>query len=100
MVGDIDRGGVFAALYGTLALLPPADQELVAGFVINKFRGARELLARGIVMLEQLTGRPLLGVLPWTDGLGLDAEDSLALGRRAPEPARPPLGAQPSCASR
>ncbi|HEY1673981.1 MAG TPA: cobyric acid synthase [Streptosporangiaceae bacterium] len=81
VVGDIDRGGVFAALYGTLALMPPADQELVAGFVINKFRGAPELLASGNVMLEQLTGRPLLGVLPWTEGLGLDAEDSLALAR-------------------
>jgi adenosylcobyric acid synthase len=83
VVGDIDRGGVFAALYGTLALMPPADQELVAGFVINKFRGAPELLASGNVMLEQLTGRPLLGVLPWTEGLGLDAEDSLALSGHA-----------------
>jgi adenosylcobyric acid synthase len=89
VVGDIDRGGVFAALYGTLALMPPADQELVAGFVINKFRGAPELLASGNVMLEQLTGRPLLGVLPWTEGLGLDAEDSLALS----VPARPPTPA-------
>jgi adenosylcobyric acid synthase len=53
----------------------------VAGFVINKFRGAPELLASGNVMLEQLTGRPLLGVLPWTEGLDLDAEDSLALTR-------------------
>jgi adenosylcobyric acid synthase len=83
VVGDIDRGGVFAALYGTLALMPPGDQALVAGFVINKFRGAPELLASGNVMLERLTGRPLLGVLPWTDGLGLDAEDSLALTRPA-----------------
>jgi adenosylcobyric acid synthase len=83
VVGDIDRGGVFAALYGTLALMPPADQALVAGFVINKFRGAPELLASGNVMLEQLTGRPLLGVLPWAEGLDLDAEDSLALTRRA-----------------
>jgi adenosylcobyric acid synthase len=81
VVGDIDRGGVFAAMYGTLALMPPGDQELVAGFVINKFRGAPELLASGNVMLEQLTGRPLLGVLPWTEGLDLDAEDSLALTR-------------------
>jgi len=83
VVGDIDRGGVFAAMYGTLALMPPADQELVAGFVINKFRGAPELLASGNVMLEQLTGRPLLGVLPWTEGLDIDAEDSLALNRLA-----------------
>src|SRR6202020_972193 len=79
VVGDIDRGGVFAAMYGTLALMPPGDQELVSGFVINKFRGAPELLASGNVMLEQLTGRPLLGVLPWTEGLDIDAEDSLAL---------------------
>jgi adenosylcobyric acid synthase len=84
VVGDIDRGGVFAAMYGTLALMPPADQELVCGFVINKFRGAPELLASGNVMLEQLTGRPLLGVLPWTEGLGIDAEDSLALSRPIP----------------
>jgi adenosylcobyric acid synthase len=91
VVGDIDRGGVFAALYGTLALMPPADQQLVAGFVINKFRGAPELLASGNVMLEQLTGRPLLGVLPWTEGLGLDAEDSLALsGHATKNSAAPP----------
>ena len=90
VVGDIDRGGVFAALYGTLALMPPADQELVAGFVINKFRGAPELLASGNVMLEQLTGRPLLGVLPWTEGLGLDAEDSLALAQPTKTSAAPP----------
>jgi len=79
VVGDIDRGGVFAALYGTLALMPPADQELVSGFVINKFRGAPELLDSGIAMLGRLTGRPLLGVLPWAENLWLDAEDSLAL---------------------
>jgi adenosylcobyric acid synthase len=91
VVGDIDRGGVFAAMYGTLALLAPADQELVSGFVINKFRGAPELLASGITMLGRLTGRPMLGVLPWTEGLGLDAEDSLALSRFA-APASGPTG--------
>ena len=79
VVGDIDRGGVFAGLFGTLALLPPADQALISGFVINKFRGARELLDSGLDLLQRRTGRPVYGVLPWRDGLGLDAEDSLAL---------------------
>jgi len=81
IVGDIDRGGVFAAMYGTLALLAAEDQALVAGFVINKFRGAPELLAGGLDMLQKLTGRPVLGVLPWRNGQWLDAEDSLALER-------------------
>ncbi len=85
VVGDIDRGGVFAALYGTVGLLEPADQRLVAGFVINKFRGAPELLAPGLAQITALTGRAVYGVLPWLDGLVLDVEDSLALdGRRAP----------------
>ncbi len=80
VVGDIDRGGVFAAIYGTLALLPPEDQALISGFVINKFRGAAELLDSGLGMLQRLTGRPVYGVLPWREGLWLDAEDSLSLG--------------------
>jgi adenosylcobyric acid synthase len=82
VVGDIDRGGVFAAMFGTLALLSPADQALIAGFVINKFRGAPELLDSGLTMLRELTGRPVYGVLPWRNGLELDAEDSLALNRQ------------------
>ena len=79
VTGDIDRGGVFAAMYGTLALLSPEDQALISGFVINKFRGAPELLDSGLVMLRRLTGRPVYGVLPWQEGLWLDAEDSLHL---------------------
>ena len=75
VTGDIDRGGVFAAMYGTLALLSPEDQALICGFVINKFRGAPELLDSGLVLLRQLTGRPVYGVLPWQEGLWLDAED-------------------------
>ena len=83
VVGDIDRGGVFAALYGTVGLLEPADQRLLAGFVVNKFRGAPELLAPGLAQITALTGRPVYGVLPWLEGLGLDVEDSLGLdGRR------------------
>jgi adenosylcobyric acid synthase len=85
VVGDIDRGGVFAAMHGTLALLDAADQQLIAGFVINKFRGAPELLDSGLAMLRGLTGRAVYGVVPFSDGLWLDAEDSLSLspGRRA-----------------
>ncbi|MBW4720241.1 cobyric acid synthase [Saccharothrix obliqua] len=90
VVGDIDRGGVFAHLFGTLALLDPADQALVAGFVVNKFRGDPALLAPGLGQLRGLTGRPVLGVLPWREELWLDAEDSLSyaadgvIGRPAP----------------
>jgi len=82
VVGDIDRGGVFAAMYGTLALLEEADQALISGFVINKFRGAPELLDPGLAMLRRLTGRQVYGVLPWREGLWLDAEDSLSLATR------------------
>ena len=92
VVGDIDRGGVFAALYGTLALLEPADQALVAGFVINKFRGSRELLEPAVRMLHDLTGRQSFGIIPWTGQLWLDAEDSLALDAARPAAAGRPLG--------
>ncbi len=79
VVGDIDRGGLFASLFGTVALLDEADQALVSGFVVNKFRGAGELLEPGLGMLRELTGRPTYGVLPWADIPGVDVEDSLAL---------------------
>jgi adenosylcobyric acid synthase len=91
VLGDIDRGGVFAALYGTLALLEPADQALIAGFVINKFRGDPDLLAPGLEQLARLTGRPTLGVVPWVHGVWLDSEDALALDTPRPVP-RPALG--------
>jgi adenosylcobyric acid synthase len=77
VVGDIDRGGVFAALYGTLALLEPADQALVSGFVINKFRGHRDLLEPGLREITALTGRPVLGVVPYLARTWLDAEDAV-----------------------
>ncbi len=79
VVGDIDRGGVFPALFGTVALLEPADQALIAGFLINKFRGDPAILAPGLDQLQELTGRPTLGVLPWLDGRLIDAEDSLGV---------------------
>ncbi|MFL6144637.1 MAG: cobyric acid synthase [Labedaea sp.] len=79
VVGDIDRGGVFAAMYGTLALLDGADQPLVAGWIVNKFRGDRALLTPGLDRLTELTGRPVLGVLPWLDRVWIDSEDALAV---------------------
>jgi adenosylcobyric acid synthase len=82
LVADIDRGGMFASLFGTLALLDPADQAHVAGFVVNKFRGDQSILAPGLVQLQELTGRPTLGVLPYVEDLWMDAEDSLALDAR------------------
>jgi adenosylcobyric acid synthase len=88
VVGDIDRGGVFASAFGSLALLEPRDQALVRGFVVNKFRGDVSLLSPGIAELERRTGRSVLGVIPWAAGLEVDAEDSLALD--APPPALPP----------
>ncbi|MFD6221630.1 cobyric acid synthase [Nocardia asteroides] len=78
VVGDIDRGGVLAHLFGTVAVLEPEDQQLISGFLINKFRGDVALLQPGLDQLRALTGRPTLGVLPFAEGLWLDAEDSLA----------------------
>ena len=84
VVGDIDRGGLYAALYGTLALLEPADQRLVCGFLVNKFRGERALLEPANRELARLTGRRVLGVLPWSTEVWLDSEDGLdAAGSRA-----------------
>jgi adenosylcobyric acid synthase len=95
VVGDIDRGGVFASFFGTVALLAPEDQALVAGFVVNRFRGALDLLRPGLAALEGLTGRPTYGVLPWHPDVWLDAEDSLSYvdGRLVGRPG-PPVGSQ------
>ena len=78
LVADIDRGGVFAHLVGTLELLSPSEQARVRGFVINRFRGDLGLLQPGLDWLEARTGRPVFGVLPYLHGLFLDAEDALA----------------------
>ncbi|MDI5966629.1 cobyric acid synthase [Streptomyces sp. SL13] len=93
VVGDIDRGGVFAALFGTLALLDERDQSLVAAFVVNKFRGDERLVAPGLRMLHDLTGRQVLGALPWLPGLVIDGEDSLSLVRTLS--GGPPVGEEP-----
>jgi adenosylcobyric acid synthase len=79
VVGDIERGGVFASLFGTVALLPPELASVVSGFVINRFRGDPALLGDGCAELERRCGVPTLGVVPRVEGIDLDAEDSLAL---------------------
>lgn len=79
LVGDIDRGGVFAQLVGTLELLSASEQARIAGFVINRFRGDPALLDSGLEWLKQRTGKPVVGVLPFLQGLILDAEDSVGI---------------------
>ena len=78
LIADIDRGGVFAHLVGTLALLSESERARVTGFVINRFRGDRALLKPGLEWLEGRTGRPVFGVLPYLPGLHLDAEDAIS----------------------
>ncbi|WP_433548249.1 cobyric acid synthase [Streptomyces sp. CA-294286] len=82
VVGDIDRGGVFASFFGTTALLAEEDQRLIAGYLVNKFRGDVSLLEPGLRMLEDLTGRRTYGVLPYAHGLGIDEEDGLRVSMR------------------
>ncbi|MEU4894359.1 cobyric acid synthase [Streptomyces sp. NPDC044780] len=82
VVGDIDRGGVFASFFGTTALLSAADQRHVAAYLVNKFRGDVSLLEPGLEMLRDLTGRPTVGVLPFAHGLGIDEEDGLRVSLR------------------
>jgi adenosylcobyric acid synthase len=84
LVGDIDRGGVFASVFGTVSLLPGELAKCVRGFVINKFRGDRLVLQPGLDELERKTGLVNAGVLPWMDGMNIDAEDSLALPAHQP----------------
>jgi adenosylcobyric acid synthase len=87
LVGDIDRGGVFASLLGTLDLLDPDERARIRGFVINKFRGDEALLRPGISMIEERLRSPCIGVVPFLQGLGLDEEDGVSLEER-------PLAAQ------
>jgi adenosylcobyric acid synthase len=89
IVGDIDRGGVFAHLYGTYHLLDADEQALVKGFVINRLRGDPSLLSAGLEEIRALTGVPVVGVVPWIRALRLPEEDSVALEQRREAEASP-----------
>ena len=82
LVGDIDRGGVFASLLGTVELLDPVERDRIRGFCINKFRGDLSLLEPGVRMMEERLGKPCLGVVPYLPGLALEEEDSVGLPPR------------------
>src|ERR1700679_2627801 len=79
LVGDIDRGGVFASLLGTVELLDPVERDRIHGFCINKFRGDLSLLEPGVRMMEERLGKPCLGVVPYLQHLALEEEDSVGL---------------------
>ncbi|UTT87025.1 cobyric acid synthase [Vibrio pelagius] len=83
IIADIDRGGVFAHLYGTLALLSESEQARVVGFVINRFRGDIKLLESGLDWLEEKTGKPVIGVLPYLHGFNLEAEDAITTAQES-----------------
>jgi adenosylcobyric acid synthase len=84
LIGDIERGGVFASLYGTVQLLSVDDRRRIKGFIINKFRGDEKLLESGITQLEKLTRIPVLGVIPYVN-VRLPSEDSVSLGDKLPQ---------------
>jgi adenosylcobyric acid synthase len=84
LVGDIDAGGIFAALLGTLMLLDEDERALVRGLLVNRFRGDPALFTEGVAILEQRSGLPVLGVIPWLDDLGIAEEDAVALERPQP----------------
>lgn len=92
LVADIDRGGVFASIAGTFDLLDSDDRDLVRGFIINRFRGDVRLFNGGPEFLQQRTGKPCLGVLPYIESLRIDQEDSVSLEDRRPQPGQFHIG--------
>jgi len=97
LVADIDRGGVFAQVVGTLEVLPPEDRALVKGILINRFRGDAALFGDGIEYLEKRTGLPVLGLVPFFRHLEIDCEDGVVLEDLL-DPARQPDGSRLACA--
>ena len=83
LVGDIDRGGVFASVYGSIALQTPEDRELIKGIIINKFRGDMRLFDEGRRMLEDICDVPVLGVIPYYKDIHIEEEDSVALAQKS-----------------
>ena len=83
LVGDIDRGGVFASVYGSIALQTPEDRQLIKGVIINKFRGDMRLFEEGRKMLEDICGVPVLGVVPYYKDIHIEEEDSVALAQKS-----------------
>jgi len=83
LIADIDRGGVFGSVYGTLLLLPPEERALVKGILINKFRGDIDLFTEGKQILEQLTGVPVVGVVPFFQDIHIDDEDSVVIDHKS-----------------
>ncbi len=90
LVGDIDRGGVFAQLYGTVELFTPSERKRVKGLIVNQFRGDPDLFKSGVKQLEDLTGIPVMGVIPYLNHVELDEEDSLAPILRRGNPSKHP----------
>lgn len=88
LVGDIDRGGVFASVYGSIMLQTPEDRQLIKGIIINKFRGDMRLFDEGRQMLENLCGVPVLGVVPYFKHIHIEEEDSVALAQKSMQAAR------------
>ena len=84
LVADIDRGGVFASIYGTISLLDPEEAALVRGFAVNRFRGDPTLFADAVPLLEAKTTKPCLGVFPFVHDVDLDEEDSVSLDHWQP----------------
>ncbi len=92
LVADIDRGGVFAQIIGTLAVISPEERDRVAGFIINKFRGDPGLFEEGITYIEEVTGKPVLGLVPVYQGFAIDTEDSMSLEAAWNQEVRPVAG--------